>query len=282
MIRLKLDSFLRQGEAYHAGATVLGDGVDLQLHTHDFFEVCWVAGGAGVHRLNGASTRVGPGDLAFIGPDDAHALKVPSGQLSLRNIAFFKRSAGLVRGSLDGADAARLFAPERLAGKARVSPVLLARLNAAFDEMAILPRTSVRLHAFLFDLINRLLSDSIGSRDGVPPPHWLARAVESLPHAPATENKGLAQFYRSCGRCQEHVARECRKHYNMTPSELLNRHRLSKAASLLATTEKSILEIAMDCGWNNLGHFYDLFKKAYGATPKSFRQATRSTLPRSG
>jgi len=278
MLRLKLSSFLRLGDAYHAGASVFGDGVALQPHTHNFHEVFWVSKGTGLYRCNGVLTPVGPGYLAFIIPRDAHGIDAERGTLSLRNIAFPRRSADLILSSMGPRETARLFHRDSLAGSVQVSPPLLERLNTVFDEMAVLPRTEVRLHAFLFDLVNRLVTESKTEPPCATPPPWLARAVAALREAPNGE-KGLADFYRACGRCQEHVARKCRKHYNHTPSELLNLHRLRKAASLLTTTDETILGVSMECGWNNLGHFYNLFKKAYGVTPKHFRHEARRTLP---
>ena len=152
-------------------------------------------------------------------------------------------------------------------------PEKFAKLKAHFDRLAVLPCRTVALHAFLFDLVDRLLSERPEWHERPSAPGWLAgAAADSL-------GTGLDGFYRRCGRCQEHVARACRKHYGRSPFELLNHHRLQRAASLLTTTDDGILGIAMDCGWNNLRHFYNLFKNAYQVPPAQFRQMARRTLP---
>ncbi|UNK15986.1 helix-turn-helix domain-containing protein [Paenibacillus sp. N3/727] len=50
--------------------------------------------------------------------------------------------------------------------------------------------------------------------------------------------------------------------------------RLEKAQSELSGSEKSITEIAMDCGFANVKLFNKYFKEKYGCTPSSYREAT--------
>ena len=51
---------------------------------------------------------------------------------------------------------------------------------------------------------------------------------------------------------------------------------MEKAQSELSGTEKSITEIAMDCGFANVKLFNKYFKEKYGCTPGSYREAAAS------
>lgn len=57
-----------------------------------------------------------------------------------------------------------------------------------------------------------------------------------------------------------------------TPIDYLNYYRTTKAQSLLLNTDKKILEICMDVGFNNLSYFTNIFKKNTGYTPSTFRK----------
>ena len=48
--------------------------------------------------------------------------------------------------------------------------------------------------------------------------------------------------------------------------------RLYHAKELILTTDKSITEIAYDCGYRELAYFSRRFSKKFGATPSSFRK----------
>ena len=43
------------------------------------------------------------------------------------------------------------------------------------------------------------------------------------------------------------------------------------AASRLATTGERIIDIALDCGFENLGHFYKVFGRKFSASPRQYR-----------
>ncbi len=51
----------------------------------------------------------------------------------------------------------------------------------------------------------------------------------------------------------------------------INELRVSKAGRLINNSEKSITEIAFECGFNNLSNFNRIFKSITGKTPKEYR-----------
>ena len=52
----------------------------------------------------------------------------------------------------------------------------------------------------------------------------------------------------------------------------LNDYRLTLAAKSLLETHNAVLEIASECGFENLSYFNRMFKKKYGMTPREYRQ----------
>ena len=58
-----------------------------------------------------------------------------------------------------------------------------------------------------------------------------------------------------------------------TFNEYLNRCRTGSAAKLLLETEKSISEIAYECGFSNVAAFITFFKRQYQTTPERYRKA---------
>jgi AraC-like DNA-binding protein len=57
-----------------------------------------------------------------------------------------------------------------------------------------------------------------------------------------------------------------------TPVDYLNYYRTTKAQDLLLSSDKKVLEICMDVGFNNLSYFINIFKKNTGYTPSIFRK----------
>ena len=67
----------------------------------------------------------------------------------------------------------------------------------------------------------------------------------------------------------------CRFFYNMsnkTPIEYLNFYRIERACYELITTDLSVTEVALNCGFNDISYFIKTFKKLKKITPKAYKQ----------
>jgi AraC-like DNA-binding protein len=58
-----------------------------------------------------------------------------------------------------------------------------------------------------------------------------------------------------------------------TCTQYLNRLRLQHAAKLIRETRQSMTDIAYDCGFPCLSHFYHVFRSHYGMSPRQMRRA---------
>ncbi|HNX26905.1 MAG TPA: helix-turn-helix transcriptional regulator, partial [Phycisphaerae bacterium] len=72
--------------------------------------------------------------------------------------------------------------------------------------------------------------------------------------------------------------RTVKKIFGKTTNELLNEYRLEKSAADLCITNKAVLEIAMDSGFDNLGYFYRLFKRHFNESPCRFRKLHQALI----
>jgi len=55
--------------------------------------------------------------------------------------------------------------------------------------------------------------------------------------------------------------------------------RLRHAAELLASTDRTVIAVAFESGFNDLSRFHHVFKATYGCSPLSFREQRRVRLP---
>ena len=108
-------------------------------------------------------------------------------------------------------------------------------------------------------------------------PDWLAQACERI-QRPDLFALGAPGLVKAAGRSAEHVARSVRTFLGMTPSDFVNRVRMQHAARELRVTNRPIADIALECGLNNLSHFYALFRQAHGAPPRAYRQEHQNTF----
>ena len=58
----------------------------------------------------------------------------------------------------------------------------------------------------------------------------------------------------------------------MAPGKFLTQLRLQQAALLLNQSQKSVLAVALDVGYQSEAHFSKAFKSAYGMSPSQYRK----------
>ena len=74
-----------------------------------------------------------------------------------------------------------------------------------------------------------------------------------------------------CNFSSSHFMKYFKKVMGTSFIDYLNEYRLSMASRLLLTTSDNILEVAAECGYDNLSYFNRLFKKKFGVTPSAYR-----------
>jgi len=270
----KLADFVRAGEAYHFASTQLTADNAARYHDHDFHELFWVTRGRGEHLINGREEPLQAGRLFLIRPKDRHHVTgSDAAPLHILNLAFPSRSWAEVW--------RRYFARE--ADVFERSPLdrgwaLDARATSVLENwakrLAAEGRPRVALDGFLMELPSLLHASARGPK---PAPEWLEHARREIA-TPAHFAGGTVALAKLAGRSPSHVARAAVRWYGQTPTELVNAARMEFSARQLSDTARPIVEIAYDCGLHNLSHFYALFRKRFGVSPRRYRLQAHPTV----
>jgi AraC family cel operon transcriptional repressor len=257
---------VRPGQRHHLAIILFMPDRVTRYHTHDFPEVFWIERGVGLHRINGQEHLVRPGEVIFVRPEDEHVLATTDAKgFTLINLAYDPR----LRAALLQRHAEKLtpiLAPrEPLPHRARFVPPSRRQLALLSADA----NSDLGIEHFLLGLGLQAQPSLPESHQGWP--DWLQHACAQM-QKPELLAQGVPGFVHAAGRSAEHVARATRKVLGVTPSDFINRVRMEHAARELRVTERAIADIALDCGLNNLSHFYALFRKAHGVTPRRYRQ----------
>jgi AraC family cel operon transcriptional repressor len=266
---LRIGEFVRPPDACHFHRARVRPGLPPDPHTHDFTEVFWIEEGDGWEMLDRVPRAVRTGSLALVHPRDEHSFGADAGHaLNLANLAFpvsaweeLRRRCFVGEDDLFAADAPRRF---------ELSADDLAELMAFGDELDAGARTRAALERFLLNLAHLLAH----RRRATPAPAWLSDAVSRL-REPEQLQRGTHALVALCARSPEHVAREARRCYGKTPTDLVNDARIAWAARRLIASEQPIIDICLECGLSNLGHFYRLFRDRHHASPQRWRERQR-------
>ena len=88
----------------------------------------------------------------------------------------------------------------------------------------------------------------------------------------------LADAARSLGYAENYLSHQITKLFGMNFRNLLGCLRAEKAKELLSTTDKTILQIAYECGFGSERSFARSFERATGETPSVYRRGTADRI----
>ena len=88
------------------------------------------------------------------------------------------------------------------------------------------------------------------------------------------ENIDAAFCAREANMSYSHFSRCFKRITGQGFKEYLNGVRIDRARKLLLTTDKTVTEIALECGYNNVSYFIMLYRNQRGITPSEDRRIT--------
>jgi signal transduction histidine kinase/ligand-binding sensor domain-containing protein/CheY-like chemotaxis protein/AraC-like DNA-binding protein len=105
---------------------------------------------------------------------------------------------------------------------------------------------------------------------------FVAKVEAAIAQHLANPEFGVSELARAVAQERTYLFRRTRQLFGESPSDLIRRARLERAATLLAQTEERVADVAYAAGFNSVSYFSQAFLAAYGVTPSGFRQrATR-------
>ena len=253
-------------------------------HTHNFFEFFLIVEGSAYHCVNGERVLLTEGALVFMRPADVHYYeRLPGIDLRLINLSFYERTLlelfaflgpGFPRDSF-------LNAPNPVTVQLSQQDKLLLLRRMA--KLCLIPqqdkqRFRAELRALLAEVYSRYLSDLTLPEAGGAKPHWLLELGKEM-RKPEFFLAGMPAMLELSGKSHAHLCRVFQQWEHQSPVQYIAGLRLQYAENLLLHSDRSVLDIALDAGYGNLGHFYKSFKALFGCTPQAYRKQHGTTLP---
>ena len=139
------------------------------------------------------------------------------------------------------------------------------------------PYENLRLMSMLYELMYLLCRDDLVVRETVFPINnqknlerlrGIMQYVEVHYTEEITQYEVAKRFYFT----KEYFSRFFKKNTGMTFKEYVMHYRLKQAYDPIVYTERSILDIALDCGFADARGLINAFKRVYGDTPYQYRK----------
>jgi AraC family cel operon transcriptional repressor len=242
------------------------------VHSQDYHEFFWVENGRGCHFVNGERRLMESGYFVLVRADDLHGFSSwqADDRVGLINFAFPSALWEKIRANFFADKVCFFDHPSIERREYQLSSDDRERLRTMGNDLAAGRWNETNAAAYLLGVLALLENRDRETPPNPATPEWLTHALRRIETWPNFVG-GVPEFVRIAGRSHEHVSRDCRRLLNTTPREIVNCARLNWASMQLETSQKEILEIAQECGFENLGHFYKLFKAQHHSTPRQYR-----------
>jgi AraC family cel operon transcriptional repressor len=274
--RLLFQNIVSEGIPFHAILTTLPNEIVARtgMHGHDFFEWMIPLEGSAVHSANGVEFALTPGQLILVRPTDVHAVRTRAGE-SFRfiNIAFstsvwddFVRAFNLDAPACKWKDAAMPISVDLLPHRRQTIE------NEALNAVRLYCRGATRLEFSRFwnEAIEAHLEEDSYAANPISRLPWLHKVLDESNRVDVAELT-VKMLTDESGVTFAHLCRTMKSCLGVTPTQYINQLRINRATYELASTNKQIIEIAYDCGFQNLSYFYRRFRNAHSISPRQYR-----------
>lgn len=266
--------------------------VSVEAHIHDVLEILCVDEGSFFATVNGREYTLCKGDAILFCSREIH--RVRAGEDALNGYYVLKIDPAILFDAtsdhayryvlpfiLRREGRCRLFAPDD-----PTSAAVTAALDAVIREYR---GGGYAADALIYADCIRILVDILR--------YWNCEAPEA---EPAKESDGAmgemiykAIEYIHCHYCEGIKANDCCRYVGLSYSyfsrtfsrvvgrgfsEYINGLRCAKAEKLLLTTDRSIADIALECGFGDAGYFIQRFKRERGVTPAILRKSANAGI----
>lgn len=254
-------------------------------HWHNCLEITCVRQGAADYFVDGRTYSMTPGDVIIFNNLEPHGWEVQRGESMTALVAVFSPELVAEGASLFDREYLRPFyergsnfrnmLPATEGGVRRIT-ALLEEAEVEFEKRASGYRLMIK--AIVLQVLT-FLERNYG-RASAPPemPEARDRSLKRIAHALDfiqryyDEDISLADAAREAGMSPHYFSSYFKKSTGSTFIEHLCRLRVLKARELTRETDRTLVDIAMDSGFNNMANFYRAYRRILGESPSEARR----------
>jgi len=282
------EEFFRPGESVYIHRSEQFPGFIGVPHKHRFIEIVYVLQGEAEHIVGENRYAVRKGDVVIINYDTPHMFQ-PSTNFSAYDFMFtpdFFDASALPGDSFDALSSSFLFYslfPEEtpLGSDVQLSSAASVEFADLFDKIyreykgqdkgyiALIRAYGIELITKLFRYLEKDRRRSISEKQY----QIVTQAVAYLKDnfdSRITLGDLAARTFLS----KDYFGHLFKDATGVTVSAFLQKLRIEEACRLLSTSDRTVTDIALACGFNDMKHFYQCFKKLTGTTPARYRYHT--------
>ncbi|MDY3928705.1 MAG: AraC family transcriptional regulator [Clostridia bacterium] len=234
-----------------------------KLHAHTFYEILFVVSGSCIHETNNETQNLSIGTLVFISPMVSHKFLSQTENTDLIVISVVANELEKLFSLYELTAFSAAYFVLKLPIEKRQILVSLGE-NITFTESAeyIKQQRMILNQIFLFCL------EAFNSKENIPPE--LAAVLDKMQDL-SYAAEGIKMMLKTSGYSHSQICRLTKKYFGITPTEYINRIRMSHAYKLIVYGSYDYETICNMVGFESFSYFSKLIKEHFGCSPSKLR-----------
>lgn len=258
----------------------------LPTHWHEEWEFFFVVSGRAVFLLNDERIPLETGEMVFVPASQVHAAfavdKEPCSYNALVfhssllaapefDIVFQRYITPLLEGQVE--------LPKKLSAQVPWQAEIIDNVYKAYGYLQGQPTAyELKIKASIFAAFAEIYAHSsasgqrAGASDQLNYRAERIREIYGYIHENCQGNLTVQKLSKVVNMSPGYLCRFFKEMTGQTLTEYINHYRVSQAALMIGSTNKKLLEIALDVGFNNVSYFITQFKRYMEVTPSEFKK----------
>ena len=253
----------------------------IPVHWHDEVEIIYIKKGRITIYIGEEHFPATAGDLFFVNSGELHFMESDDMGVEYYTLLF---PLAFLSFQIEDALEQEVFLPLRQ--KNLLFPVQLKEFEAE-KQMTNLIREVIdvndekeagyqlRTKILLLELMEGLLKENGFQQAAFTSTTGMQREVLAYIQEHYTEKITLAMLAQEFHLSEKYISWYFKEHFSISFMQYVSHLRLTKAIDLLLTTEHSVTEVALSCGYPSVNFFIRNFKEIYGLTPLQYRKQAK-------
>lgn len=250
-----------------------------ELHIHDILEIHVLQHNEARFQLTHKQYDGKPGDVFLFRPFEPHwnLVKDPEKPIQWISILF---SPSIVRLIPDGYKlltpfyAMEAISPYIASDEECAQTIQTLASQAVNEEREKKPGWKSKQFIYLLDILIHILRHSLGSRPDQLNEQMDRSIIKAIEYVLMnfTQKIDMEQLVILTGKQRTFFYKKFKAVTGVTPNQFIHRLRMQAAVYLLSYTDKSVTDIAYECGYDTLQYFITHFRQHYGMSPRKYRK----------
>lgn len=296
-IELQAQDYFKNGEQVYIHIDNADSKYTGVMHRHDFIEIVYVISGSARHYMGEYIYEVHKGDLIIVNYGTQHTfipIESDGEKFSTYDLLFTTELFEITEiGKLDFSALASSYLfystfPENTTVNNSLNLIrsdskdfcdILGKIYTEYTQrksgfMSMIRAYLIELITLIFrEIDQKTISDITNEQRDV-----VNKAIDYMKHNYNTRIN-LDSLVSDIFLSKDYFRQLFKKTTGMSVTDFIQQTRVEEACRLLLTTDRTIFDIAGNCGFTDIKFFYKTFKKITGKTPGELRKEKEGNLP---